>query len=47
MSREKSETVKTVMEMNIEGKRRRGRLKKKWLDTIGCDMRIADVYVPK
>jgi len=31
MRRENSEDIRTVMEMNIEG---RGRLKKKW---VGCD----------
>jgi len=42
MRRENSEAVRTVMEMNVEG---RGRSKKKWLDTIGCDMRTAGVCV--
>jgi len=43
MRRENSETVRKVMEMNVKGRRRRP--KKKLLDTIGCDMRIAGVCV--
>jgi len=45
MRRENLEAVRTVMEMNIEGKRGRRRPKKKWLDAIECDVRIAGVCV--
>jgi len=45
MRREKSEAVKTVMKMNIEGTRGRGRQKKRWLDAIVCDMGTAGVCV--
>jgi len=31
--------------MNVEGRRWRGRPKKKWLDAIGCDMRTVVVCV--
>jgi len=31
--------------MNIKGRRKRGRPKKKWLDTIGHDMRTVCVGV--
>jgi len=31
--------------MNVDGKRGRGRTNKKWLDEIGCDMRIAGVCI--
>jgi hypothetical protein len=33
------------MKINVEGKRERGRPKKKWLDTIENDMRAVGVYV--
>jgi len=33
------------MRTNVEGKRRRGRPKKRWLDTIENDMRAAGVCV--
>jgi len=41
MRREKTEAVKAVMKMNVEG--RRGRPKKRWLDTIENDMIAAGV----
>ena len=34
-----------VMEMNVEGKRERGRPKKRWIDGIESDMRTAGVMV--
>jgi len=43
MRREKSEAIRTVMEMNIDG--RRGRPKKKWVNTIEEDMSTDGVYV--
>jgi hypothetical protein len=43
MRREESEAVRMVMNMNVEGKRERGRPKKKWLDVIKCDMKSAGV----
>jgi len=45
MRRENSEAVRTLMEVNVEGRRGRGRPKKKWLDAIECDMKIAGVCV--
>jgi len=39
MRREETKTVRGVMKMFIEGKRGRGRPKKRWLDTIKNDMR--------
>jgi len=36
---------KTVMELSVEGKRGRGRPKKKWLNGFECDMRTANVCV--
>jgi len=36
LRRENSEAVKKVMEMNVRGRRGRGR-PKKWLDATGCD----------
>lgn len=41
MRREKSEAERTIMEMNVEGIRGRGRLKKKWL----MRLKITGVYV--
>jgi hypothetical protein len=34
LRREESNTVRVVMEINVEGKRGKGRPKKRWLDTI-------------
>ena len=43
--REETEAVRVVMDMNVVGKRGRGRPKKRWLDGIESDMRIAGVTV--
>lgn len=43
--REKSEAIRTVMEMNVIGSRRRGRPKRRWLDAIMSGMRTAGVFV--
>ncbi|XP_050541046.1 uncharacterized protein LOC126905416 [Daktulosphaira vitifoliae] len=43
MRREESEAVRTVIEMNFEGRRDRGRPKKIWRDAIECKLRTADV----
>jgi hypothetical protein len=43
MRQEETNVVKVVMKMNIEAKRRRGRLKKRWLDSIENDMRAIGV----
>jgi len=45
MKRENSEVVRTIIEMNVEGRRERGRPKKTWLDAIRIDMRPAGVCV--
>jgi hypothetical protein len=45
MRREETKAVKVVMKMNVEGKRERGKLKKRWLDMIKNDMRAVDVCV--
>jgi len=44
MRRGNAEAVRTVMEINFEGRRGRGR-PKMWLDTIGCDTRTGGVCV--
>jgi len=36
-----SEAVKVAIEMNVEAKRGRGRLKKRWMDRIDNDMKLA------
>lgn len=43
MKRRKSEVVKMVMEMKVEGKRRGGKPKKKWLDAIDSYMETTGV----
>lgn len=43
MRREKSEALRAVIEMNIEGSRIRRRPKKRWLDMIKNDMRTVGV----
>jgi hypothetical protein len=43
MRREETNAVRVVMKMNIEAKR--GRPKKRWLDTIENDMRVFGVCV--
>jgi len=43
MRREETKTVRMVMKMNVEGKRGRGRPKKRRLDKIENDMRAAGV----
>jgi len=35
--------VRVVMKMNVEGKIRRGKSKKRWLETIENDMRAVGV----
>jgi len=45
MRREDSEAVRTVVELSVEGRRGRRRPKKKWLNGIKCDMRMAGVCV--
>jgi len=34
-----------VKKMNVEGRRRKGKPKKKWLDSNGCNMRTTGVCV--
>lgn len=43
MRREETETLRSVIRMNVG--RRRGRLKKRWFDTIDKDVRTADMCV--
>lgn len=38
-------SCKNGLEMNVDGSRGRGRLKKWWLDMIKIDMRVAGVSV--
>lgn len=45
MKREKSEAVRTFMEMKVEGKRERRIPKKKWSGATVSDMRTVGVYV--
>lgn len=45
--REDSEARRRVMGMNVEKRRGRGRPKKKWLNTIECDMRTADLCIER
>jgi hypothetical protein len=45
MRREDTNTVRVVINMNVEGKRGRGRTKKRWLDMIENDMNVISVYV--
>ncbi|XP_050534488.1 uncharacterized protein LOC126901782 [Daktulosphaira vitifoliae] len=45
MRREELEAIRTVIAMNVEGRRGRGRPKKRWKDANECDMRTADVSV--
>jgi len=39
------EVVRTVLELNVEERRGRGKPKKKWLNVIECDMRTTAVCV--
>jgi hypothetical protein len=43
--REETNTVRVLIKMNVEGKRRTGRPKKRWLDTIGNYMRFIGVCI--
>jgi len=43
MRRNNSDTQRVVMELNVHGKRRRGRSKKRWIDEIENDLRMEDV----
>ncbi|KAL4135686.1 hypothetical protein QTP88_007282 [Uroleucon formosanum] len=45
MRREETSAVRVVMKINIEGKRERGRPKKKWLENIEKDMRVVGVCI--
>jgi len=45
MRREDSGAVRTVMELSVKGRIKRGRPKKKWLNTIEEDMRTTGVNV--
>ncbi|XP_050532668.1 uncharacterized protein LOC126900777 [Daktulosphaira vitifoliae] len=45
MRKEESEAVRTVVQMNVEGRRDRGRPKNRWRDVNECNMRTADVSV--
>lgn len=45
MKRKKLKAVKTVIEMNIEENRERGRTKKWWLDAMKSDIRTEDMHV--
>jgi len=45
MRKEDLETVRTVMELSVEGKKGRGRPKKKWLNRIEYNNRTAGVCV--
>jgi len=45
LRRKETEAVELVKVMYVEGKRRRGRLKKRWLDVIENDMKRASVSV--
>ncbi len=41
--RDEDEDIRRVMEMGVSGKRRRGRPKQRWSDTIQMDMRSWDL----
>jgi hypothetical protein len=43
MRREETKAVRVVMNMNVEGRRGKGKPKKRWLDTIENYMRIVGV----
>jgi len=45
MRRKDSEAIRIVMELTVEERKGKGRPKKKWLNGIKCDMRIAGVCV--
>ena len=45
MRREETSAVRVVMKMNVEGKRSRGRPKKRWLENIEKDMRVVGVCI--
>jgi len=45
IKREDSEGVRTVMKLSVEGRRERGKPKKKWLNGIESDVRTESVYV--
>jgi hypothetical protein len=45
MRREETKAVRVVIKMKVEGKRRKGRLQKRWLDTIENDIRVVGVCV--
>jgi hypothetical protein len=45
MKREEIKAIRVVMKINIEGKRRKTRLKKKWLENIENYMRVIGVCV--
>lgn len=45
MRREELEAIRMVIEVNVEGSRRRGRPKKRWLDAFKSDMRTTGMYI--
>jgi hypothetical protein len=45
MRREETKSIRTIMKMNVKGKRGRSRPKKRWLYTIDNDLRAIGVCV--
>jgi len=45
MRREETSAARVVVKMSVEGKRGRGRLKKRWLESIKKDMRAVGVCI--
>ena len=45
MRKEEESVCRRVMKMEVPGKRRRGRPRKRWKDTLNEDMREKDVQV--
>ncbi len=45
MRREETSAVRVVMMINVEGKRGRGRPKKRWMENIENDMRLVGVGI--
>jgi hypothetical protein len=45
MRREETKSVKVIMNMNVEGRRGRGKPTRRWLDTIENYMRVVGVDV--
>ena len=47
MRRDEEYVAKRLMRMDMEGRRRKGRLKRRWMDSVNVDLRVVRMDVER